>query len=165
MSCGGNGEDIVLKLSRTADKIRGSIHPMFGTRPYRCFLVATRWTEQERGEGYESVLWEKEIKPTPKIDGLDGMDSLLGATGRVEEGDITLSEISLSMGENEVSWLTAEESIPKDENRFYEIRRANGKRRRYTVSGVPEYDTSTFGWRVRLTKQIVDRRANGLVYR
>jgi len=165
MSCGGSREDIVTKLSKVADKIRGSLHPMFGTRPYRVWLVATRWTEGDRGEGSETVLWEREIKPTPLVTGMDGLEAALTATGREEDGDVTLSEISLSLSETDVSWLTDEESIPKGESRFYEIRRANGRRRRYTVASAPEYDTTTFGWKIRLSKQVADRRLNGVVYR
>ena len=159
-------EDVVTKLGRVADKIRGSIHPMFGTRAYRCFLVATKWTEGERGGGFESVIWEKEIKPTPKVEGMDGLEAALTATGREEDGDVTLSEISLSLSESDVSWLTDEDHpVPVGENRFYEIRHARGRRRRYTVANAPEYDTSTFGWKIRLTRQIADRHSNGVAYR
>jgi hypothetical protein len=165
MSCGVPKEDIVTKLSKIADGIRGKIHSSFGTRPYKVFLVATRWTEGDRGEGYETLLWEREVKPTPLVTGMDGLEAALTATGREEDGDVTLSEISLSLSEAEVSWLTDEEALPKGESRFYEIRRANGKRRRYTIASAPEYDTGTFGWKIRLSKQVADRRMNGVVYR
>jgi len=158
-------DNVVVKLSKVADRIRGKIHSKFGTRAYRVFLVATRWTEGERGEGFETLLWEREVRPTPLVTGMDGLEAALTATGREEDGDITLSEISLSLSETDVSWLTDEESIPKGESRFYEVRRANGRRRRYTVASAPEYDTSTFGWKVRLSKQVADRRLNGVVYR
>jgi len=147
------------------DAIRG-LHAQFGTRPYQVWKVKTRWSGGVRGEGTETVVSATEIVPTPRVGGVESLDEILSPSGRCEQGQLELSEVSLSYAESDLTWATDGYTVPADEEWFYEVRFNNGMRRRFYPVGAPERDASrTFGWRVRLTRQHADRDTQGVPYR
>lgn len=156
--------DLVAKLAPVVDRVR-SLHGYFGTRPYRVWLVRSRWTGPRRGEGEEVILEEEELVPTPLVTGIESLQSILEGAGREEEGIIEVSQISLTLPEEKVGFGGQERDIPSNECRYWEVRYADGRRRRFTPISPPERDIRTMGWRVRLRKQVPDRLPSGGAYR
>ncbi len=152
--------DLIARLTPVIDRIRG-LHAHLGTRPYRVWRVRTRWTGTRRGGGEEVVVAEREVVPTPRVTGIESLDALLTPTGREEDGLVELSEISLSESEEDVAWGWGVH-VPHTEEWYWEIRYADGRRRRFVTASAPERDVRTMGWRVRLRKQRADRQASGL---
>lgn len=147
---------LIDELVPTVDEIR-AIHTDLGTRPYRVWLVWTRWSGGRRGDGVETVTSETEILPTPRIGELSGLAQLVKAIGRDEDGSVTLSEITLTLSE--------EDLLPREigdaQSFYYEIREGEGRRRRYFPSSVPEKQASRVGWMVRLALQEGARTDDG----
>lgn len=83
------------RLSRVADRVR-QIATNLGARPYRCFLVWTRWTGEERGEGAAVEVARTEILPTPMVESLDAVTRGPFASGAYPVGSVRLREVSLS---------------------------------------------------------------------
>jgi hypothetical protein len=158
-------QTLVDRLTPVADRIRGILHPRFGTRPYSVVIVILRWSGGKRGQGEPTVGREIPLAPTPKVTGIGGLDASLHPIGRDEEGDIELSEMSLSLAESMVSPYTGPSPLPADEEWFYEVRWNSGKRRRFAPIGVPERDVNQMGWRLRCRAQDPERRVSGLPYR
>lgn len=159
------GDNLIDSLVPTVDALRTSLHGFAGDRAYKVWQVRTRWSGQRRGEGNEIVVSETELIPTPRVDGVGGLDAAMHAVGRDEEGVVYLSEISLTMSEDEVSPLTGSTPIPVNENCYYEIRFSTGKRRRFTPTAAPERDSRTVGWRLALIAQDNERNPSGTVFR
>jgi hypothetical protein len=81
------------RLSPIADRLR-QLNTNLGIRPYRVFLTWTRFGGEKRGEGVETVVYRREILPTPKVASLDSTTFSLFHAGTVPVGSIKLSEIS-----------------------------------------------------------------------
>jgi hypothetical protein len=155
---------LVDQLIPTVDNLR-QLHTVLGTRPYHVWRVKTKWSGGFRGEGEETVIEELEITPPPKIEGIESLEEVLFPTGRAETGNVELSEVSLRYQENEIAWGFGYNSIPQDEDWFYEVRWDNGQRRRFYPNSAPQIDLKTFGWRVKLGRQYQDRTPEGLPYK
>ena len=78
---------LVRKLSPTVDRLR-QIATNLGVRPYRVFLVRTRWSGEERGEGQEVVYDEREILPTPRVKQVSNLMRYLTEVGVGEQGEL-----------------------------------------------------------------------------
>lgn len=156
---------IIDSLITCVDDIRTSIHAVAGDRPYRVYQVRTRWSGGVRGEGVESLISETEMIPTPRVEGISNLEEMLQPVGSDEEGGVTLSEISLTMTESEVSPLAGTSQIRQNEQFYYEIRYSTGRRRRFIPSGAPERVSGQVGWRLSLTAQDSDRNPSGTVFR
>jgi len=77
------------------DGLREDLHPQFGVRSYRTFLVLRTWSGGDFGVG-RPVDVEKEIRPQPLVWTWDGMRWGLEACGLNEMGEIKLTEVSLT---------------------------------------------------------------------
>lgn len=84
------------------DGLRRDLHPQFGVRPYRVFLVRRTWSGAEVGEG-ESFDDERELDPQPCVERWDGYRWVLGVAGRDEKGEVRVREVSLTYTHDEVT--------------------------------------------------------------
>lgn len=153
---------LVRKLSPTVDRLR-QIATNLGVRPYRVFLVRTRWTGEERGEGQESVISEREILPTPRVKQVSNLMRYLTEVGVGEQGELKVIDISTVCTEYQLTGKNDDGSDPVDTEAFYwEVRGdagmgPNPPRRRFTVTGVPYYNAGSVRWEVTLRKAQEDR--------
>lgn len=82
------------RLGKVANNIR-PIATRLGARPYRVWLVWSRWTGSKRGEGTEQEIMRTEILPTPMVETLDGIALSPQNMGLVQVGDVRVTEINL----------------------------------------------------------------------
>lgn len=134
-----------------------------GVRPYRVFSVVIRWSGGQVGRGEPTVIQEREFLPTPKVSWTpDRLYSENMSGGILERGDVTLTEVSPRLTEDDIRQMVTFENLSTDCEAFVEIamdRRdgPNVKRRRFSVKGVPFRRGDKFDWLVRLTSQDSDR--------
>lgn len=148
-------------LDGCLDDLR-QINTDLGMRPYRVFLVRTRWSGESRGEGVETVISEEELSPTPKVEPVSSVNRQLLDIGIDEQGSLNVSEISPRYTEFQLLGLTPNgESIPPNETFSWEVTLMRGdgphKRRRFLVQGVPSYQAEELQWTVRLNRAGADR--------
>lgn len=159
------------KLISTVDSVR-NLATRFGLRPYEVRMVRTKWTGGERGEGYEVVISEEPILPTPLIVGLDGVTRIVQPVGLDEVGACQLTQIS---GRYAEGFLTGSDTdgnpLDIDTQYYFEVifptpgKAVDGApRRRFYASSAPTYDASKFEWRVTLQRSHSDRRNDGSPY-
>jgi len=140
----------------------------FGARPYRVFLVRTRFSGNKRGIGAEVLVSEKEITPPPKVEPPQSINRQLLDIGMDEQGGLSISEISPRYTENELLGLDPDgKGIPDNETFYYEVtlmREDPGslRRRRYMIQGVPSFSATGLYWTVRLVRSGSDRTAPGI---
>lgn len=165
------------------DRLR-QLSTRFGLRPYRCFLVWTRWSGDERGEGGEVEVARIELLPTPLVDSLDQLALKAHSAGLLPEGSIRLREVSVNYSEDQLRGKlmpqgvltpdppgTAEEFdvrhrllAPATKAKldfFYEVIEDGRSgdlptRAKYRVSGVPFRDAGKLQWTVVLTRASED---------
>ena len=139
-----------------------------GVRPYVVRIVRTRWSGGARGAGVEEVMSALDLLPTPKVSDLSGLAEVLQPVGLDEVGGVQVEEISGRFSEEELRFLSADGAAPEpQESVWWEIEfiRHDGKpgqRRRFALSGAPEYLPTRVQWRVRLTKAHEDRGRDGV---
>ena len=149
------------KMVKVADSIRG-VGVRLGTRTYEVRIVRTAWTGQYRGDGMEYVTAEYQITPTPLVTGLDGMQQSTESVGQIEQGNVTLSEISGRYGEDFLRGFGPDGVAPApNEQVFYEVRYptldGDGIRRRFYLRSGPAYFADTAEWKLSLERQVEDR--------
>lgn len=86
-------ETLAHRLAPRVDRLR-QIATRFGVRPYRVWLVWTKWSDAERGEGKELPEARLEILPTPKVVSLDSVSFRGFSGGMIPVGSMRVSEIS-----------------------------------------------------------------------
>jgi hypothetical protein len=156
------------RLIGTVDRLR-DIPVRFGLRPYEVHVVRTRWTGGERGVGYEAVVYDEAILPTPLITSLDGVQRVVNIVGLDEIGSVRLEQVSGRYAEGFLSG-TDENGNPVDPDTqfFYEVQfptpgtiSDGAPRRRFFPASAPTYDAGRFQWSVSLERSHVDRRNDG----
>jgi len=178
MSCGPtrfsqlNGMDLSKTLGRrlinTVDRLR-DIPVRFGLRPYEVHVVRTRWTGGERGVGYEVVIFDEAVLPTPLITSLDGVSRVVNIVGLDEIGSVRLEQVSGRYAEGYLSGTDENGNPPDpDTNFYYEVQfptpgtiTDGAPRRRFFPSSAPSYDASRFQWSLSLERSHVDRLNDG----
>lgn len=146
-----------------------NLHADLGNRPYRVFLIWTRWTGSRRGEGIEEVVREQELLPVPLI-AVDGVALQLQNIGMDEIGTAQASELSPRFTEFELRGLDeAGKALPPNETFYWEVRLVRrskeSSRMRFRITGKPSYSTTeggTLEWKVRLTRASPDRDGDGM---
>lgn len=172
---------LVPRFGRVADNLR-QLATKFGARPYRVFLVWTRFDgvpipegpvsdEPERGAGGEVVLQTIEILPTPNVRSLDSIAIDPRTAGVLQMGMLKVSEVSTSLTYEQLKGLAVPglgviDHIPQPYDFFYEVvedERAgpNQVRRRYRLATEPFLDAENVQWVFTLEKQSVDRNRDG----
>lgn len=81
------------RLTGRADRLR-QLATRFGVRPYRVFLVHTRWSGDKPGDGEESVVRRVEIVPTPRVSDVTAESHRPWSGGFLPEGSLRVDRIS-----------------------------------------------------------------------
>lgn len=153
---------IGLDLADVVDPAR-DVATQLGFRPWQVMRVWTRWTGSVCGEGIEEVAREEPILPTPAIDdGVTGLQALAQAINGREEGQLTITEVSMHYTEEELRGgeLAANEAF------FYEVRYIHRRdrtnvRRRFTLAKPPALAADEAAWTLTFTKQEENRSDAG----
>lgn len=160
-------ETLVGSLTCTVDRAR-DLYTRLGARSYTVALVWTRWSGGVRGEGVEEVLCRREILPTPKVSGLYSVDRVTESIGSLEEGSLSVSEISLRFTEDDLTGLTGGPgnwaAIPEDTAFYWEVTAVSAgcpAHRRFSLATPPTRDVVGFQWKIRLSRAFGDRLRNG----
>jgi hypothetical protein len=90
------------RFGQRADRLR-QLATRFGIRPQRCFLVWTRWSGKERGEGDETILLRVEILPTPRVTDSAALTRRPWSGGILPEGSQRVDRISVQFTQDNLS--------------------------------------------------------------
>ncbi len=161
---------LVNRLTTRVDRLR-QFQTKFGMRSQRCFLVWTKYSGTERGEGREVEVARVEILPTPKVVGLDAVSRSPMAAGILPIGSIRLEEVSMSLG---FDLLTGKVppiaegavAIPEPFDFYYELMEdgrgdAQPVRSKFRLSGTPMLREENLDWVVLLTRESLDANRDG----
>jgi hypothetical protein len=157
---------LTAKLIGVVDKVR-DLHTKFGLRNYRVRIVRVRWTGGERGLGNPTEVSSTDILPTPCVRDLKTLRDVLEPIGRVEEGALQVSEISGRFTEDHLRGRSSEGyESPSDEDCWWEVEWLRldgqpGERRKFRLSGVPEYLPGSLQWQVTLERAQDSRGRDG----
>lgn len=117
-----NPEVLVDDLVDVIDELRGDLHPSFGVRPYKLSTVLRTWSGVEQGEGdYQDVVTE--ISPQPRVFSWNGYHWVETAVGIHEDGDIRVTEVSLTYTFDELTG----GRLNRNQQFFMRIEEANGQ--------------------------------------
>lgn len=83
------------------DGLREDLHPQFGVRAYRTFTILRTWSGLIVGEGTPADV-VTELRPQPRVAVWDGLEYRLEPCGLDLEGDIKLTEVSLTYTQAEL---------------------------------------------------------------
>lgn len=113
------------RLTGVADNVR-QIATILGARPYRVFLIWTRWSGEERGEGVETQVQSIEVLPTPRVQNLDAVTFSLYHAGTLPVGSIKVDRISGAVFTSDIlkgDWVPVnhEDFIPEPTEFMYEV--------------------------------------------
>jgi len=155
-------------LTPCVDAVR-DLATCLGTRPYQVLMIKTRWTGGERGVGLEELVSETYVLPTPKVDNLNAVNTVLENIGSQEQGSFSISRVSARYTEDE---LCGREpggiDIGADENFYWEVRLLQpdglGPRRRFIINAAPHLDLINNQWIVRLIRVVADRERVGEIH-
>ncbi len=92
-SAEGAARTLAHRLTRRADRLR-QLNTRFGLRSRRVFLVWTRWTGVERGEGDEQEVERVELLPTPRVSDLTAIGRSPTPYGMWPDGTLRVDQIS-----------------------------------------------------------------------
>lgn len=150
-------------LIPVVDGIR-DLYACYGLRAYHVFLVWTRWSGGRRGDGVEQLEREQPLLPVPKISDLGAVGASASPIGALEDGTLTVSEISARYTEALLLGIDAGQ-LTDDQEFYYEVRfpqpDGRGARRRFYPIGTPNLEPEKFEWTVRLTRAYDDRSELG----
>lgn len=131
-----NPDVLVDSLVEMIDGLRDDLHPAFGVRPYRVFVVRRSYEGEAIGDGaYQDR--ETELRPQPRVLNLGHYD--LAPGGLNERGETKVTEVSLSYAYAE---LTGEGmALGPSEQWLIRIDEGNGQGNppRYFTHGSPPY--------------------------
>lgn len=148
---------IIDSLVPTIDTIRAVVHGAVGDHQYEVDVVRRRWPSGRRGDttAGDAVDSIYTISPSPRVQFAKGLDFVMEAAGRHEEGACRVSEVSLAISEDQLSPGT---QGPGDEF-FYRLRDAKGQKiadRFYNVAGPIVADREdSIGWVIMLSRRQV----------
>jgi hypothetical protein len=155
-------------LTPCVDAIR-DLSTCLGARPYQVLMVRTRWSGGERGVGLEELVSETYVLPTPKIENLTAINTVLETIGSQEQGFLSITQISARYTEDELCGREAGGvAIGEDENFYWEVRLLQsdgyGWRRRFIVNAAPYLDMLNNQWNVKLIRVVADRERTSEVH-
>jgi hypothetical protein len=150
------------RLIPAVDRVR-DLYTQIGARPYRVWIIKTRFTGERRGRGVEQVIHETEILPTPLVVDLRALSEVVTPVGVNDQGVIQLQYISGRYTEELLLGVGLDgHPVAPNETVYYEIEffRADGlpsERRRFVRDSVPHYNALQFQWLVTLVSAIENR--------
>lgn len=151
------------RLGRVADRLR-QFSTSFGLRPYRVFLVWSRFTGEERGEGSEREIRRLEILPTPRIAELTSLQNAAYSAGVLTTGTLRVDLITRSLNQSHLDGTEIPgvgqviKSYPEGVDFWWEIR-SDGRGLdipvplRFRLSSAPMLLAGQVGWAVVLERQ------------
>lgn len=150
-----------------ADRLR-QLHTKFGARSVRVFLVWTKWTGAERGEGVEQTIRELEILPTPKVSDLTGITMRAAAAGKYPEGSLRVDEVSATLAKETLTGrlIPGGPALEEPYDFFYELRDDGREgvsplRQRFLLYGEPARKETNISWSLYLQRASADRTRSG----
>lgn len=154
---------LINRLAGTVDRVR-QINTNFGLRSQRVFLVWTKYSGQERGDGREIELRRKEILPTPKVGPMNAISFTASTGGVMPVGTQRVQEISLTFTADELQgmWVPEpHEEIPDNYRFYYEIVEdgrgdRQAERQRFRLSAKPWRNESNVCWDIILERVSLD---------
>lgn len=145
-------DNLVDDLLPVVDELRGDLHPVFGSREYKVFIVRRTWSGFSRGDGQKTEA-KVEIFPPPLVTHKEGLHYALTEEGKFEEGTLIISEISLANYQEDD--LTGGD-IPANQEFFWVLQDAWGqgiRSRAYVLQAPPQPDRlKSIGWIVKLRR-------------
>jgi len=159
-------QSLMTKLIPVADSLRNLI-TVLGDRPYRVQLVRTRFASGTRGRGPESVVFVRDILPTPLVVDMTSLTEMVTPIGVNEQGTVQLQEISGRYTEDELIGVDAVGNVPGPADCvYYEIQfyRRDGlpaEKRRFVKQSAPYYKASGFQWNITLVNANENRERDG----
>lgn len=165
---------LAARLAPRADRLR-QLATRLGVRPYRVFLVWTRFGGEERGEGDERELRRVELLPTPQVQDLTGVQYNPFSGGALPTGSVRVDRIScaaynedLLRGEAPPAAPESGADIEEPNDFFWEIvfdgrngRCSEARRGRYRLVGNPWLNAGNVEYAVILERVSEDRAADG----
>lgn len=160
------------RLASRVDRVR-QLSTRFGVRSRRLFLVWTRYTGHERGEGEEQVLRRVEILPTPKVSELTAITMQQFSLGILPVGSVRVTNISAQFAEEELLGKVPPAAEPSDGNHvrepfdfYYEMvedqrESAAPARAKFRLYGNPTRDEGNVSWTIVLERVSEDARRDG----
>ena len=160
---------LVNRFVKLADRLR-QLNTKFGLRPYRVFLVWSKWTGEERGEVNEVEALRIEILPTPKVSSLDSVALNPMSAGIVPVGSLRVTEVSGAFTQDVLMGkklpVLHEETIPEPWEFFYEVVE-DGRgdpepvRSKFRLMSTPFRNAENVEWNVTLERVSEDRDRKG----
>jgi hypothetical protein len=153
-----------------ADRLR-QLNTRFGLRSKRVFLVWSRFSGEERGEGAERVIARVEILPTPKIADLTAVSLNPFTVGTFPVGSLRISEISATFTADELTGRKvpgqAKRLVEEPVDFFFEVVEDGrgddpAERQRYRMLGQPDRREGAVSWTVVLERVSEDFDRRGL---
>jgi hypothetical protein len=158
------------RLAPRIDSLR-QFSTRFGLRSRRVFLVWTKYTGRERGEGFENEVARVELLPTPKVSSLTSIALTPFAAGILPVGSVRVELISAQMSAEELLGQVPPvtptgDPIQQPFDFYYEIvedHRVSNEpaRAKFRVLGIPSRDEGSVSWSVMLDRIEEDNNANG----
>lgn len=155
---------LAARLGRIHDRTR-QVNVRLGFRPYRVFLVWTKWNGAERGEGVQEVMRRCELLPTPLVQDLSSVALSPYGAGVLPVGSVRIREVSprysLELLMGRVYPEEGEDQVPQPYDFFYEVV-ADGRhlkagekepRARFRVMATPFFDAENQEWSLVLERQ------------
>jgi len=161
-------DSLVASLTNTVDSIR-QIATDLGARQYQVSLVWTRWSEGRRGAGVEEIVERVVLLPTPLVEDFSALTAEVLAIGSAERGQVRISEISPRYTEDQLRGYHGDgRPADEDEQFYYEVffpraagSTVKGSRRRFVLTGTPNYLPLKFAWSVNVTRAYDDTDDDG----
>jgi hypothetical protein len=147
------GTNLVDSLLEVVDDLRDGLHTDMGVRQWRVYTRRRTWSGPRRGEGAKTDV-DIQIEPQPFVS--YDLRYELDAAGIDERGEVTLTEVSLTYTEAELTG----RPLLDNEEWYFILRDAHGQEmadRWFVVAAPPSPDrVSTIGWVVRLRRVDVE---------
>lgn len=119
------GNNLIDQLLPMVDSLRGTLHPMFGVRPFRVYAVLRTWAGEMVGEGdFTDIVTE--ITPQPLLQQWDAYRWQMLSIGTNEDGMVKMTEVSLSYTYAELTGGTIE-SAQRNQQFFFRLVDAHGQ--------------------------------------
>lgn len=151
-------------LVAAADRMR-ELYTTVGLRPYRVFLVKGFWAGDRKGHGDLLVTSRRELEPRPRVRDLGTLNLQIRSTGRVEDGDVFVDQISARYVEEELTGRSpdmADPSLPRTSRRevdfWWEIEEARPGCpeplvRAFSPRALPALRRDEFQWTITLARR------------
>lgn len=159
---------LAARMVKTVDRAR-QVEVRLGFRPYNVFLVWTKWSGVERGEGVELVVRRCPILPTPIVEDLSAVSRSPFSAGTLPIGSIRVRSISATYSQDYLEGKTfpdTGEPVPEPYDFFFEVVEdgRHGRepdRARFRLAATPMLDAGESEWLVLLERQSHDMKRDG----